>query len=220
MADQPRYRRPPNAPSATAWDDIVRWKRLADTASARAMASAQTWRTGLAGFVTILTSALILKGSDLGSVSAPLKYAVAGLLAGGAGLAVWGLWTALTAESPPQESARYGEILAEFSSIAGYERSVARSSTAALDRSRRRVFVALVALLVGSALWWLAPPKDDPASHLKVIFADQAEVVTVCGTWLPSPAGELLLQINDTSTPTAVPLSSIQDLAVVNTCDV
>lgn len=212
------YRKPDRGPDPPAWDNLVRWQRLTDTAQTRATSTAQTWRNGLAGFITLLTSALILKGSDIGLITAPWNYAVIALFAVGLGLSFWGLWAALAAEAPEQASLTYDSALTAHGSIAAYEQSVVSASNRQLARARWRVFLALAALLAGSVCWWLAPAPTGIA-NLRVVTISGNTATTICGEALPSADGELLLRMNRSSTPTAVPLSSIRSLTAVASCE-
>ncbi|BBY46919.1 hypothetical protein MARA_03490 (plasmid) [Mycolicibacterium arabiense] len=78
---------------------MEQWDALVDSSIERATATAEKWRTGLAAFVTVVTSVLLLKGPDAQKI-ALRNLAVVIPLVAGAGLMILGLWRALEASAP------------------------------------------------------------------------------------------------------------------------
>lgn len=213
----PGYRLPAHPPADGTADNLTRWRALIDGSSARSTLTAQTWRNGLAGFVTLLTSVLILKGSDIGKVEEPRNYMVIALLALGAAAAIWGLWAALNAEAPPLTDVDYSDTVARHGSIAAYEQNIYRSSATALAKARHRVFAALVLLLAGSVTWWLSPTAGtDP--RLQVTWEEGGKPITICGTPNAAPAGQLSLTVKDEDHPTEIPLDDVDTVRIVDSC--
>ncbi len=214
----PRYRLPPHPPRDGAADDLARWQALTLASRATTTTSATTWRNGLAGFVTLLTSVLILKGADIGKVESPQNYIIVGLLALGAALSIWGLWSALKAEAPPITTVDYDKTVEKYGSIAAFEQSVNRSSVTALGRARVRVFLALVALFAGTVIWWLSPTASSGTALLKVTWEDNGKSITVCGEPDRAPDGVVEVLVVGDETPTSISLDDVETIAVVESC--
>ena len=85
-----KFKLPAEAPKTGVSSDLGAWAKLADDAPKRAAAAAVTWRTGLAGFVTLLLSVLVLEGADVGDIGGPYRWIAIVSLACGAALAIVG----------------------------------------------------------------------------------------------------------------------------------
>lgn len=214
----PRAVRPArNAPSATALHDLQRWAELRSGALARAQKSADTWRNGLAGFVTLLLSVLILKGSALTDVTGWARWAIALCFIGGAGCAIAGLWRALIAQVPNESRVDYDDVIAKHGSIATYELELAALSQCRIKQAQRFVMVALGALIVGMFVWWVAPgPTPSPRVH--VTWSDQGAVRKICGELLPAPDRRITVRANSQSDPMTIPVTKILQLDAVPSC--
>lgn len=217
----PPFRKPVSAPTSTTASDLRAWQRLTEAGPSRAKEAAATWRNGLAGFVTLLTSALVLKGSDLADISGPLKWiAVFGCL-GGTVLAIAGLWRALAAEAPAETQVSYTSVMSESGSVAVYEQKQALSSQNALKDARRLVFWALVALVVGVGSWWLAPKGGAP-TKAKVSWSDDNTSPPiarhVCGELVASAPGEMAIRTNSGTDVTVLQISRVTEVTLTGSC--
>jgi hypothetical protein len=220
-ASAPRYRRPTQAPDDVAFDNLNRWARLTAASAATATSTAQTWRNGLAGFVTLLMSVLILQGSDVADLGSPWRYVVTAAIGLGAVASVVGLWLALRAEAPPLMSRALDRVIADHGSVAAYERSVQTASARSLAWAKGWVMTALVAILAGTMTWWLAPVNDagpDAKAFVSARWIDGNTTMSACGASLPAPDGELQLQIEGADTPVRVQLTSVQSVRAVAAC--
>jgi hypothetical protein len=134
-------------------------------------ASAQTWRTGLAAFITLVTTGVIIKGpSTTAGLATGWRFAVTLLLGGGLILAVVGLWLALAAEAGTDpEKQTLQDIRAAHGTLTGYEVHLAAKSADRLQWGRRIVAVAVLLLLAGIGVTWLAPSTTpSPPAHINV----------------------------------------------------
>lgn len=215
------FRKPASAPASSTANDLRAWQRLTEAGPSRAKEAAATWRNGLAGFVTLLTSALVLKGSDLADISGFPKWtAVIGCL-GGTVLAIAGLWRALAAEAPAEAQVSYASVISGSGSVAAYEQQQALSSQTALRGARRLVFWALVALVLGIGSWWLAP-KDAAPHKAKVSWNDSstspATVRHTCGELIAAAPSLLAIQANSGTDATVLPIAAATEIALTSSC--
>lgn len=213
----PAFRKPAKAPSAATAADLKDWLALRDEAITRTKASATAWRNGLAGFVTLLTSVLVLKGADLSTVAQPFRWlTILGLL-GGATLAIIGLWCALTAEAPAEDRASLQAVVKEHGSVAGFLQDVALASQKRLKFARRFVAAALILIMVGLTFWWvgLAEPSS---SKVRITWENSSVKQTDCGTLVPSLPNEIGLKTNSAADPLVLTPASIVSIVSVGSC--
>ncbi len=220
MADAPppRYREPKDAPSPFLIANLRAWQAMTTSTTARTEATAKVWRNGLAGFVTLVLSALVLKGPDISSIATPYKWFVIGLFVLGICAAVFGLWCALRAEAPQQALLEFGKLMDEHGSMAEYDQDLASSSTTMLNRARTGVVVALVALILGATVWWSSPPASSDTQKLLITTAGDVGNRQLCGESVEAPDGHVLIKVNDATPPVAVALANIRSLELVPTC--
>jgi len=99
-ADLPPARRPAAPPSPSDLKERDRYATLTSESLVTVRASAQTWRNGLAAFITLVTTGVVIEGRDnTAGLTAGWRIVVTALIAGGLALAVVGLWQALAAEA-------------------------------------------------------------------------------------------------------------------------
>ena len=212
-------RLPQEAPPSEAWSSLVRWRTLDREGFQRAQKSAQTWRNGLAGFVTLLLSVLVLKGSDLSETPEPFRWiAIAGCI-GGTILAIWGLWLALDAEAPAESEVELATLLADHGSVAHYEQAMAKRAQDRLRFARKLVMGALALLIVGIGAWWMAPARTTVASQVQVEWATSGTSQRVCGTLLPTGDRHVVVQANSGTDPVTIPTRQIVSITQVDTCE-
>ena len=211
-------RLPAQAPSPDVWDSLVRWRALDEAALERARKSAQTWRNGLAGFVTLLLSVLVLKGSDLAETPDPYRWiAIVGCI-GGTTLAIAGLWFALGAEAPAESEVDLSVLLATYRSVARYEQSIARRAQERLVWARRLVIAALAALIIGIAAWWSAPAATPATTAVQVEWLQGGETQQVCGMLLPTGDRQILVRPNGSTDPVVIPMRQVVSVTQVGSC--
>ena len=213
----PPFRRPSRAPDVGAPTDLRDWLALRDAGLTRTAAAAVTWRNGLAGFVTLLMSVLVLKGADLADLAQPNRFVAIGGLLGGATLAIVGLWRTLAAEAPAEGQASYDGVVSRYGSIAAYLQSVASDSQVKLRQARRCVAAALALLLVGVGAWWLAPQATS-AGKARITWHDGGTNRTACGDLVASTPNTIALKANSATDPLLLPSSSVVSIDLVSSC--
>jgi len=212
-----KFKLPAEAPKTGVSSDLGAWAKLADDAPKRAAAAAVTWRTGLAGFVTLLLSVLVLKGADVGDIGGPYRWIAIVSLACGAALAIVGLWKALSAEAPPETTGDYDRVIGTHHSVAEYLQAVAEGSWAKLRHARLFVGLSLAAILVGIIAWWAAPlpPKQGKVS---ITWQTSGGQRTDCGSLVAAEARAVGLQANDATDVVTVKTSDIVRMKQVAIC--
>jgi hypothetical protein len=181
-------------------------------------ASAKTWRTGLAAFITLVTTGVVIKGPDTtAGLAASWRVLVTVLVGGGLLLAVVGLWQALAAEAgtdPKKQTLQ--DIRAGYGTLAAYQVHLADVAAHRLQWGQRVVGVAVVSLLAGIAVTWWAPSVTTSPQPIYIVVT-HGQAVT-CGMLQSGGAGLLRLNVYGSPNPALIPFSSITSLSVTTTC--
>lgn len=161
MTLDPQYRPrlPARGPSVADLAERERFRQLAEESLPSVRASAEAWRNGLAAFITLATTAVVIKGrSTTADLPAWWRAAITVPIGLGLGLLVAGLWQALAAQAgAAPEALTLDQIHARYGSIQSFHVSTAARAAGPLALARRLVAVALALLLVGVTLTWWAP---------------------------------------------------------------
>lgn len=212
-----RPRKPSSAPSEGSLAERDAFTALARQSLPEVRASAEAWRNGLTAFLTLATTAVIIKGRDT-TAGLPTfwRVLVTVLIGGGLALAVAGLWRVLAA----QAGTRYRlstrqDLRRAYGTVEAYQVAVADAATDDLDAGRRLVVAALALLLIGLGVsWWAPPALTDPPAYLKVT----SHTTPACGTLRSADDGQIRLIVTGNHDPISIPLTQITNLAVVATC--
>lgn len=209
---QPQYWLP-TAPSASgAADDLAAWDTTVETSLHRAKSSAELWRNGLAGFVALLTTALVLRGPESAEDMGLFWRVWVGVgLVGGLGLSVWSLWLALSAASPTLKGVDYATTVRQWATIRAAQVAAAQKSADRLTFAKRVMVVALVLLGLGYGAWWLAPSSVETR-----ILITREDGSSVCGELASGPAGAIWVGTN--ASADGVPLGSVSTVEKVANC--
>jgi hypothetical protein len=179
--------------------------------------SAETWRNGLAAFITLVTTAAILKGrSATSDLPTAWRIAVTALIAAGMLLAVVGLWQALAAQAGARpEALTLTDIQTRYGSVRAFQVATAVRAARRLGFARYAVAVALALLFCGIGLTWWAPAAP-PASknYLKI---DDTHGST-CGTLESADGGKIRLTVAGRHDPVVIDLSAVRNIFVVDAC--
>ncbi|WP_225860531.1 hypothetical protein [Streptomyces triticiradicis] len=153
------WRLPDKPPTAADLAERDRFQAMVRESLPSVRASAEAWRNGLAAFVTLTGSAVVIKGrTTTADLSVPWRLAVTVLIGGGLALAVTGLWHALAAQSGTRPLAvTLTDIHREYGSMDAFELALAIRAARRLTLARRAVALALACLFIGTALTWWAP---------------------------------------------------------------
>jgi len=182
----PRAHLPGRAPSRAELDERDRYAQLTAGSMDGVRAIAQTWRNGLAAFITLITTGVIIRGPDTtADLPAAWRTAVTVLIGGGLLLAVLGLWQVLAAEAgtdPRKQTLQ--DIRAAHGTLTTYQVHLAAKAASSLQRGRRAVAAAILLLLAGIAVtWWAPAAAPSPPASTAVTHRH----VTAGGT--PQPTG-------------------------------
>lgn len=212
---------PPRKPAATpSKSDLTERDRYAKQAAAcldDVRASAQTWRTGLTAFITLVTTGVVIKGRDTtADLTSGWRALVTVLIGGGLLLAVIGLWQALAAEAGTDPKTQTLEdIRAAHGTLDAYDVYLADKASRRLQWGIRAVACAVALLLAGIvATWWAPTAAPSPPAHVTVTH--QGSVT--CGTLQSADGGRLRLTVAGAHEPAVIPFSQVTNLAVTKTC--
>lgn len=113
---------PPAAPSPSDMADADRFAAAVDSSIERVRDSAEKWRTGTALFVTLVTTALLLKGPE-SAHDLPIVWRVVltALIAAGLTAVLLSLWSALQAAAGTPQITHLPDIKAKYGSVRAYE---------------------------------------------------------------------------------------------------
>jgi hypothetical protein len=212
----PPYREPHRAPSATDVQDRDRFQALADTSLARVQAAAESWRTGMAGLVSLITAGLFIKGPDAAQdLTTEWRVALTLLAGGGLAAATFGLWHALHGAVGVPEEQQVTDILHRHGSVAAFEVAQARAAAARLRLARGALKCALVLLGLAVLSWWWAdqtPPS--PPAMIQVTTPN----TTICGQLVTADQQRIRVKLDGESTIHEIPFTTVQDLRLRATC--
>ena len=155
----PKARRPQRAPTR---QELAERDVYADRTARSVEAirdSVRNWRNGLTGFITLVTTGIVIKGRETTTgLDTTWRATISSLIAIGLVMTTIGLWLALAAETAVDwEKRSLTDIRAEYGSLISYD--VARASQAArkLNHSVLVVGFGAALLLTGLLLTWWAP---------------------------------------------------------------
>jgi hypothetical protein len=213
-----RPRLPERAPTPADLAERDRFQKLVAESLPSVRASAETWRNGLAAFITLVTTAVVLKGrSTTADLTTGWRVAITILIGVGLGLAVVGLWQALAAQAGARpETLTLTDIHARYGSIQAHQVAMALRAAQRLTVARYAVAAALASLLAGIALtWWAPAAPPNPPAYLRVGHGQQ----TTCGVLSAASNGQLQVTPAGRTAPTTIDLTEVTSLAVVARCD-
>jgi hypothetical protein len=208
---------PSGPPEPVSADEQAAFAALVQGSLPAVRSAVRSWRTGLTGLITLITTGVILTGRTATTdLSAGWRAAITVTIGGGLALAVTGLWHTLAAEAGNHTGLHtLRDIHARHASVAAYQVALANSAGRRLRAARSAVTIALGLLLTGILLTWWAPvTPPGPPAYLQVTGVGG----TLCGTPRSGDGGVLRLLIPGAHDPVAVPLASITNLALVATC--
>ncbi len=212
------YELPSGPPDPGAAFELAHWERLAESALPRSSAGAQTWRNGLAGFITLVASAAILKGPDVADMPGPWKQLTVVLVLGALCFAVCGLWIALSAESPPERITNRRAILDTYGSVTAYEQKVAEASSEKIALAKSAVLVSIVCLLAAIGCWSLSPGAAAEPSKMLVGTKTATGHELICGDVRGVVGGAVLVAVGEEPNPRPIPLTSVESMTLVGSC--
>jgi hypothetical protein len=215
MTTAPRARKPLSAPTPSDLAERDRYAQLTASSLQAVRASAQTWRNGLAAFITLVTTGVIIKGRDTtAGIATGWRAAVSILVAAGLAMAVAGLWQTLCAEAgtdPKKQTLE--EIRATHGTLTTYEVALAGQAAQRLQRGRYAVLAALVLLLAGVATTWWAPGPPSSSSYILITHGNTIS----CGVLQPGDGNQLQV-LEAGNKEIDIPLSSVAEITATSSC--
>lgn len=180
MADKPKFERPTRYPRPNVARDLAAWEAYVAGSLARETATAEKWRTGLAGFITLITTALIIKGpASVDELAPEWRWLVIGLLALGIVMALIATWKAQAAAAPGSDGVEHLEqVVTKWGSVRGYEAAQAKDVARGVAVAKGWIIASISALLAAVIAWWVIPSATPPAQFVVV----ETQTERVCGT--------------------------------------
>ncbi len=206
----------PKPPTSVDIANRQEWEALVDGSVDKVQASAEKWRLGLASFVTIVTSVLILKGpATLAEMALAPRVATVLLLTVAVAYAIWGLWAALEASAPTLEQQSLPGVVEKHGTVRSFRVAQANRSAGLIRIARSRVGLSLVYFISGILLWWLATGPVAANASAVTISTGSSEV---CGELLGSANGVLTLLRAGDERELKYDLGDLESVALVDSC--
>ena len=178
-------------------------------------ASAEKWRTGLAALVTLVTTALLIKGPEnAANIETGWRVALTLMLSAGLVLAVIGLWLALSAASGVPSTVTFDAVVQQYGSVKAFQVAEASAAARQLTHARPLIMASLGLLISGMVIWWWAPETkpDKPVIEVSTVNG------TACGHITSADQAAIRLDVAGESAPRVIPFSTIRNLAVAENC--
>lgn len=210
-------RRPSEPPDPGSADIRREWESLTSGSLARMRSTADKWRDGLAGLVTVVTAGLVIAGPDQISGSAPSwRLTIIILMVGGLLLAVAGLVYALRAAAGNPQTLTFEEFQTKWLTRRAVESAEADRSRKALRNAQRLAIPGLVCIVLGTGAWLASPPpKTSPPAFLQVTSGTEV----LCGELTSGDGGDLVISVEGRKSPAQIPYRQVQNLRVVSECE-
>jgi hypothetical protein len=205
----------------------------ASTQLADVRKAAESWRTGLAGFLAILVSVFFVKGKDsFDDISGTgWKNALATLLLVSATLALYGAYRALRAAYGTPRDEYLGEIsplfrllhpttprdIYKYGTVSAWHHASARTAVGDLRQAKVATIGSLISFGAAAAITWFAPGPPPPGFVSATYRPSGQPTTTTCGEAVPSPTGTLSIRPAAGSTQTLA-LEDVRSIKVVASC--
>lgn len=212
-----RPRKPQHPPSATDLAERDRFAALAQSSLTTVKSGAEAWRNGLAAFITLVTTGVVIKGRDTtANLDPEWRVAVTLFIGLGLALSLLGLWQALSAQAGTKEGViTLEDIHRRHASVTAYHVALAKTAARRLARARILVAIALVSLLLGIvATWWAPDGTARPPAYLKVTHVGGV----TCGELRSADGGTVRLEVAGAHDAAAIGVGTISNMAVVTAC--
>jgi hypothetical protein len=195
--------------------------------------AAESWRTGLAGFLAILIAIFFVKGkSSFDDISGSgWKWALGILLGVSAALALFGAYRAIRAAYGIPRDEYVGEVpwffrplpptsprhIYDYGTVSAWRHAMARTSVNDLRWAKLATIGSLVAFVSAAAITWAAPGRP-ATTYTKVIYRKAGAAATICGESVEATSDAITIKLAPGGTQT-VPVSDTVSVAVVKSCD-
>jgi hypothetical protein len=207
-------------------------RAAATTQLADVRKAAESWRTGLAGFLAILVAVFFVKGKDSFDdiVGDGWKISLAALLLTAGVLALYGAYRALRAAYGTPRDEYLGEVsrlfrhlqpttprdIYTYGTVSAWHYASARTAVGDLRQAKVATVGAMIAFGAAAAITWFAPGPS-PSALAKVIYRARAGRVTTCGKLVESRNGRLGIEPASGLVRTP-PLRTVESIEIVKSC--
>lgn len=213
----PRFRRPSptDVPDPATISEQAVFDTLSTASQDNITASAERWRTGLAGLTAIITGGLLIQGPTNAADLDPLWRAIlTGLFGLGIAASLRGFWLALRASAGVPTTLRFDDLRREFGTVALYRLHKARNAERDLGRARTAAAASAVLLAAAVLTWWWAPAGEPEGPTVVVDHSGQQS----CGTVVDSDATGLRLALGDNPTRAIIAWTTITQIKPTDSC--
>jgi hypothetical protein len=184
--------------------------------------TAENWRTGMAGLITLVTATLLFKGRDaIADYDAWVRYSLGALTSLALVLGISSLWLFLSAAYGRMRPVSAQSVLDE----GGVDvRQVRLATTALADlRWARRLAIGSAAALAAALLlsWYGPAAAREPLAFAKVVVRAEsagASRETVCGELTAQDAATTVLKVKGEPDPRRIPTPRLVSLTLVAQC--
>jgi hypothetical protein len=216
--------------------DVEEERALQDAAATQlkdTRKAAESWRTGLGGFLAILIALFFVKGkSSFDDISGSgWKWALGGLLVASAVLALFGAYRAIRAAYGVPRDEYVGEVpllfrplpatsprhIYDYGTVSAWRHAMARTSVNDLRWAKLATLGSLATFVFAAAITWVAPGQP-AAKYTKVTYRQAGTVATVCGESVKTSTGSITIRLAPNGTQD-IPVSDLVSVAVVKSCD-
>jgi hypothetical protein len=209
-------------PSAIEIGDRARLAEEVKGSLERVQKTAENWRTGVAGLVTLVTATLLFKGQDKITAYDPsVQYILGALALLSLGLAIVSLWLFLSAAYGRTRAVSAQSILEG----GGVDVRNVHLATTALDDLwwAQRWAIVSAALLAGAiALSWYGPTAaSKPLAFVRVVVRGASEAQsaeTLCGELIAQDGATTVLKITGEPDAQRIPTQRLVSSVLVATC--
>jgi len=195
--------------------------------------AAESWRTGLAGFLAILIAIFFVKGkSSFDDISGSgWKWALGVLLVVSAALALFGAYRAIRAAYGVPRDEYVGEVpwpfrhlpptsprhIYDYGTVSAWRHAMARTSVNDLRWAKVATLGSLATFVSAAAITWIAPGRP-ATTYTKVTFRKAGTAATVCGESVKATSDAITIKLAPSGTQ-RIPVSDTLSVAVVKSCD-
>lgn len=160
-----QYEKPSRYPSPHTAENLTLWREEVDGSLTESVATAEKWRVGLAGFVSILTGTLIIRGpANVSDLRGDWRLLVVALLVVGMLLSSIALWQALNAAAPRLRVQSFEAVIEQWPSLRARNVAVADNINRRIGVAKLLTASALASILLAILCWWMAPAPTATAT--------------------------------------------------------
>jgi hypothetical protein len=212
--------KPARGPDPAAMRDADEFAALTAESVRNVRESAERWRTGMAALVTLVTTALLLKGPEK-AADLPVRWRLTLTILLGLGLvlAIAALWRALQAAAGEPGLVRLAYIRARHGTVTAFRVAQAQRAAVQLKHARWLLVPALSLLVAGMLTWWWAPATPaKPLISIEYRPSGASGTETACGELASADAQTAVVRQPGTSRPTKIPFAQIENMRVPAAC--